>query len=488
VLRLDGEDWQRIAREVETPPANATHPDNLAYVIYTSGSTGRPKGVMNAHRGIVNRVLWMQDAYRLSGSDRVLQKTPFSFDVSVWELFWPLLFGARLVLARPGGHQDPDYLSALIAREGVTIMHFVPSMLQAFLEVADLARCGSLREVMCSGEALAVETQNRFLARVPGSRLHNLYGPTEAAVDVSAWPCVPTPGATQVPIGRPISNIRLYVLDRQFAPVPIGVAGELYIGGIGVARGYVGRPELTAERFVPNPFAAGERLYRTGDLARWRADGTLEFLGRLDHQVKLRGFRIELGEIEAALLSHPDIAQAAVLARDDAATGAKQLVGYVVGAPGAAPEASELRRHLQRSLPDHMVPSAFMMLDALPLTPNGKLDRKALPAPERPESATYAAPRNATEAALAEIFAEVLKLDRVGIDDNFFELGGDSLLATRAVDRMQQQFRIGLPLRALFETRSVSELADRVETLKWMTHDAPLQSADSGIGLEEGVL
>ncbi|HEU0150127.1 MAG TPA: amino acid adenylation domain-containing protein, partial [Bradyrhizobium sp.] len=455
VVRLDA-DWPDIARQPDSAPNVAIGGGNLAYVIYTSGSTGRPKGVMNAHRGIANRIAWMQDAYRLTPDDRVMQKTPFGFDVSVWEFFWPLATGAELVIARPGGHQDPSYLAELIEQARVTIIHFVPSMLQAFLEAADLNRCGSLRDTICSGEALPAETQNRFLSALPSSRLHNLYGPTEAAVDVSAWPCRLDPDATQVPIGRPISNIQLYVLDRQHTPVPVGVAGELYIGGIGVARGYLGRPGLTAERFVPSPFKAGERLYRTGDLARWRTDGALDYLGRIDHQVKIRGFRIELGEIEAALLTHPDVEQAAVVVRDD--TGERRLVGYVAMRGGLPADKDELRQHLQRTLPDHMVPTAMVQLDRLPLSANGKLDRNALPAPDRHGAGEIVAPRNATEEALAAIWCDVLKLDRVGIHDNFFALGGDSIQSIQVVARANRA-GLNLTARQVFEQQTIADLA-----------------------------
>uniref|UniRef100_UPI0028F10F1C AMP-binding protein n=1 Tax=unclassified Bradyrhizobium TaxID=2631580 RepID=UPI0028F10F1C len=416
--------------------------------------------------------------------DVVLQKTPFGFDVSVWELFWPLTQGAELVIARPGGHQDPAYLSELIERHGVTVMHFVPSMLQAFLEAGELGRCGSLREVICSGEALPVETQNRFLAALP-SRLHNLYGPTEAAVDVSFWPCRSEPEQTQVPIGRPISNIQLYVLDADLEPVPVGVAGELYIGGVGLARGYLHRPGLTAERFVPSPFARGERLYRTGDLARWRADGVLDYLGRLDHQVKLRGFRIELGEIEAALLAQAGVAQAAVVLREDG--GSKRLVAYVVAQPDAVTDGDALRGQLQRILPDYMVPSAIVVLASLPLTPNGKLDRNALPAPERQGPAeTMVAPRNATEATLAAIWRDVLKREQISVTDNFFALGGDSLSATRAIARTQKELKLNVPLKAMFEARTLEELAERLDVLGWANarKDSPKEDAE----LEEGVI
>jgi amino acid adenylation domain-containing protein len=483
-VRLDA-DWPPIAGCPTTPPERTATPDNLAYVIYTSGSSGRPKGVMNAHRGIVNRIAWMQHAYRLTPADRVLQKTPFGFDVSVWEFFWPLAFGATLVIARPGGHQEPAYLAELIERAGITITHFVPSMLQAFLEAADLSRCHTLRDTICSGEALPVETQNRFLQQLPG-RLHNLYGPTEAAVDVSAWPCRLEPDATQVPIGRPIHNIALHVLDRRLEPVPIGVAGELHIGGVGLARGYLGRPGLTAERFVPSPFGSGERLYRTGDLARWRGDGTLDYLGRIDHQVKIRGFRIELGEIEAALLAYTEIEQAAVLARDDA--GDRRLVAYVVGRDAAALQPAALRTHLQRSLPDYMVPAAFVRLDHLPLSPNGKLDRNALPAPDRQPAADHVAPRTQTEQTLAAIWQDVLKLPSVGVNDNFFECGGNSLSATRTIARIQQELRVALPLRTIFTTPTLGELAESVEILCWATQDVLSAATGEDTSLEEGVL
>jgi amino acid adenylation domain-containing protein len=469
-------------------------PDNLAYVIYTSGSTGRPKGVMNSHRGIVNRIGWMQQAYSLTPSDRVLQKTPFGFDVSVWEFFWPLSFGAELVIAAPGGHQDPAYLAELIEQSGVSIIHFVPSMLQAFLEAADVGRCTSLRDTICSGEALAVETQNRFLKLLPTSNLHNLYGPTEAAVDVSAWACRVDSTATAVPIGAPISNIALYVLDHRLEPVPVGVAGELYIGGVGLARGYLGRPALSAERFVPSPFGSGERLYRTGDLVRWRSDGVLDYLGRLDHQVKLRGFRIELGEIEAALASHAAVEQAAVVVREDG--GDRKLVAYVALRDQAAShdaasreEAAndELRGHLKQQLPDYMVPAALVQLPSLPLSPNGKLDRNALPAPDWQGSReAYIAPRNATEQALAAIWCEVLKREHVSVTDNFFELGGDSLSATRAIARVQQELLIAVPLRAMFETATLGEFAERIEVLGWVKA-APL-AADAEASLEEGII
>ncbi|NOK39811.1 AMP-binding protein, partial [Corallococcus exercitus] len=385
---------------------------------------------------VVNRLLWMQAAYGLGPSDVVLQKTPFSFDVSVWEFFWPLMTGARLVVAKPGGHQDPAYLARLISEAGVTTLHFVPSMLQVFLEEPGLEACTSLRRVVCSGEALPVELAERCLRRLPWAGLHNLYGPTEAAVDVTFHQCLPGESRRSVPIGRPVANTQIRLLDSRLEPVPVGVPGELFIGGVQVGRGYLGRPELTAERFIPDAFSdmPGARLYRTGDVARWLPDGAIEYVGRADFQVKVRGLRIELGEIESALEQHPGVRQAVVVAREDAA-GDKRLVAYVACRSGAeAVDVSALRARLHEKLPEYMVPSAFVVLEALPLTPSGKVDRKALPAPEAPVStAEYVAPRNPTEEKLAALWAQVLRVPRVGATDHFFELGGHSLLATQLV-------------------------------------------------------
>ncbi|HYH81525.1 MAG TPA: amino acid adenylation domain-containing protein, partial [Longimicrobium sp.] len=763
VLAVDALAERLAAESIESPQSGAG-PDSLAYVIYTSGSTGRPKGVMNQHRGVVNRLVWMQAQFGIDADDVVLQKTPFGFDVSVWEFFWPLQQGARLVMARPDGHRDPAYLRDVIEREGVTTLHFVPSMLQQFVETADPARCGSLRHVVCSGEALPAALVRRFHDRFAGPVLTNLYGPTEAAIDVSCWTCAREDATDVVPIGRPVWNTALYVLDAALKPVPVGVPGELYIGGVQVARGYQGRAAMTAERFVPDPFSTegGARLYRTGDRARWRADGAIEYLGRLDFQVKVRGFRIELGEIESVLLGHPGVREAVVLAREDV-PGDQRLVAYLVpdrthaagvlelqrlereaaetglrpyelpngmgivhlnaaetrflyreifedrsylrhgvalgdgacvfdvganiglftlfagtlrpgvtvyafepippvfevletnarihgvdarlfncgvgstagaetftfyphasvlsgrqvdedearstvrsfvlneqdpdasgGMDGALleemlearldtervtceirtlsqvireqgveridllkvdveggeydvlagieeehwerisqvvaeahdqdlervaellarhgfavaveqehglegtglhtvyavrPEAEaaepaaeaapargwrtpsaltrDLRELGRERLPEHMVPSAFVFLDALPLTPNGKVDRKALPAPELASAKDrYVAPRTPTEEVLAGIWAEVLRLERVGVEESFFDLGGHSLLATRVVSRVRELFGVELPLRALFEGPTVAELAGRVEEIR----------------------
>lgn len=438
---------------------------HLAYVIYTSGSTGRPKGVMNQHDGVLNLLRWNHGQYALDADEHVLQKTPFSFDVSVWEFFVTLTSGARLVLARPGGHQDPRYLGAIVGAERITLLHFVPSMLQIFLDHADLRQCGSLRRVLCIGEALPPALQERFQRLLPHVELHNLYGPTEAAVHVTFWRCDATLHAGKVPMGRPIANTQLYVLDAQRQPVPIGVSGEVYIGGANVARGYLNRPDLTAERFVADPFSdrPDARMYQTGDIGRWLADGTIEYLGRNDFQVKIRGFRIELGEIEARFSACAGVDEAVVVARDDNA-GGKQLVAYLL-ASAAIPPIADLRVQLAAVLPEYMLPGAFVVLDAWPLTANGKLDRNALPAPDHAAVVTraYRTPSGETEIAIAQIWQGLLGLQQIGRDDNFFELGGHSLLAIQALSRVQSRFGTELPLRALFESPTVALLSERVQ-------------------------
>lgn len=464
VLELD--DATVWADRPDTDPAPAAGPENLAYVIYTSGSTGRPKGVPNTHRGIVNRLDWMQKTYGLGADDAVLQKTPASFDVSVWEFFWPLRTGARLVLAKPGGHKDAGYLRDLLVSERITTAHFVPSMLTVFLAEDGVEAATALRRVICSGEELPLASATDFTARLPWCGLHNLYGPTEAAIDVTAWACEPDRLAevTSVPIGAPIANLRLHVLDPSGAQCPVGVAGELHIGGAGLARGYHRRPALTAEKFVPDPFAAepGARLYRTGDLARWvvgpDGGGVIEFLGRIDHQVKLRGLRIELGEIESALRDQPGVTEATVIVREDS-PGDKRLTAYLVGEA----EHAALKGALKDTLPEYMVPAAFVTLDALPLTPNGKLDRKALPAPvvTREASVALVEPRDDTERALAAIWSEVLGVDTLGIDDDFFDLGGHSMLATQVVAKIRKAELGGRAagVMDLFQQRTIRDLA-----------------------------
>jgi amino acid adenylation domain-containing protein len=461
-------------------PEVSLDPRNLAYVIYTSGSTGRPKGVMVDHAGLTNRLLWMQDEYRLTSSDRLMQKTPFSFDVSVWEFLWPLLAGSTLVLAEPGGHTDPAYIADLVEQESITTIHFVPSMLEAFLEEPDLERrCASLRRVYCSGEALSPQLRKSFLDRLQ-AELHNEYGPTETG-EVTAFYCEAVEGP--LPIGRPIANTTAHVVDRWLQPVPVGVPGELLIGGVALARGYHGQPPLTADRYLPNPFdpTGGSRLYRTGDLCRWLPDGSLDYLGRADHQLKIRGFRIEPAEIESSLLSHPAVRQAAVLARRDV-PGDPRLVAYLV-TDGREPVASELRSHLASLLPQYMVPAAFVRLESMPLTPSGKLDRRALPAPEMlaREETALDLPRTPTEERLAAIWREVLGLERVGVHDNFFELGGHSLLATRVVARTRAAVGADLPLRAMFEQPTVAGIAARLEAGR---REAPIPALEDRAGAQ----
>jgi amino acid adenylation domain-containing protein len=478
VVCLDGDRTKASDESRENPePAALGH--HAAYVIYTSGSTGTPKGVVNIHDGLRNRIQWMQQSYRLTASDRVLQKTPYTFDVSVWEFLWPLSSGACLVLARPDGHRDSAYLVELVESQRITTLHFVPSMLDVFLRERGIERCTSLRQVFCSGEALAYDLQQRYFERSPAA-LYNLYGPTEASIDVIAWECRRDGQTKIVPIGRPIANTQIHILDNHLNPVPIGVPGELHIGGKGLARGYLNRPELTEEKFISNPFSTDPdaRLYKTGDLARYLLDGNIEFLGRMDNQVKVRGYRIELGEIESVLAQHPAIQQAAVLAREDT-PGDKRLVAYVVARTEAPLDAAEVKKYLKQKLPEYMIPSALELLDELPLTPSGKVDRRALPAPDRGRREAvnvYRVPGTPTEEALATIWREVLKLDRVGIDDNFFALGGHSLLATQVVSRMCDAFSIELTLRQMFKTPTIAELAAILDQNRVMrTSDSELE-------------
>ncbi|MET3441654.1 amino acid adenylation domain-containing protein [Variovorax paradoxus] len=446
VLALD---TLALDAQPEHNPQVALHGENLAYVIYTSGSTGRPKGAANRHRALHNRLAWMQDAYGLDGSDTVLQKTPFSFDVSVWEFFWPLMTGARLALANPGDHRDPSRLVALIRQHRVTTLHFVPSMLQAFLAHEGVEACESIERVVCSGEALPAEAQNAVFQRLPRARLYNLYGPTEAAIDVTHWQCR-ADGRSQVPIGRPIDGLETRVLDAALGLVPEGVAGELYLGGIGLGRGYLDRAGLTAERFVADPFDdQGGRLYRTGDLVRWNNEGQLEYLGRIDHQVKVRGFRIELGEIEAQLLAQPAVREAVVAASEGPA--GVRLVGYVSMHAGHAADIAGWKSSLGRALPEYMVPPTIVVLETLPLNANGKVDRKALPPAEFISERAYEVPAGEVEEKLAAVWAEVLAVARVGRQDNFFELGGHSLLATQLVARVQGFAHGRLTIRDVFQ-------------------------------------
>ncbi|MGA9377367.1 MAG: amino acid adenylation domain-containing protein, partial [Phormidium sp.] len=461
-------DWEQIQQwKSENPIAVGVKPENLAYIIYTSGSTGQPKGAMNTHKGICNRLLWMQQEYQLTTEDVVLQKTPFSFDVSVWEFFWTLLNGSCLVIAKPGGHRDSEYLVKLIAQQQVTTLHFVPSMLQVFLESENLAKCQSLRRVICSGEALSISLKAKFFEKLKCS-LHNLYGPTEAAIDVTYWECLPEKQRETVPIGRPLANTQIYILDSHCQPVPVGVAGELHIGGVGLALGYLNRLELTTEKFIPNPFSnePNSQLYKTGDLARYLPDGNIEYLGRIDNQVKIRGFRIELGEIEALLSQYPQIQATVVIVREEG--GDKRLVAYIVPEVGATPITSEVRQYLKARLPEYMIPSAIVILETLPLTHNGKVDRRALPTPDfhGEQRDKYVAPRTTIEEMLAQIWKQLLKVEQVGIYDNFFELGGHSLLATQLVLSIRKNFKVELPLRDLFNAVTLADLAQTIEQLQ----------------------
>ncbi|GAA0517401.1 hypothetical protein GCM10009545_19310 [Saccharopolyspora thermophila] len=438
-----------------TDPRVTTSGADPMYVLYTSGSTGRPKGVVVPRSAVLHRLTGMQRQYRLDASDRVLQKTPAGFDVSVWEFFWTLTEGATLVLAADGGHRDVDHLVSVIREHGVTTVHFVPPVLRMFLDGPGAVDCTSLRRVFCGGEFLPADLQQQVW-RTLKARLHHLYGPTEATIDVTQFDCAADDVQDPAPIGRPVPGARLYVLDAALRPVPVGTVGELYLAGTQLAHGYHRRGPLTAERFVADPFGEpGSRMYRSGDLARWRADGVLEFAGRVDDQVKVRGVRIELGEIEAVAREHPEVRQVAVVVRGE--QGRERLTAYVVGPAGP------LRDHLRRALPDYMVPTLFVELPELPLTTSGKLDRSALPAPDEEPTGPERAPRSPREDILCGLFAEVLGVRRVRPGDSFFELGGHSLLATRLISRIRTAFDVELSVRAVFESPTVAGLAARLD-------------------------
>jgi fengycin family lipopeptide synthetase D len=449
------------------PPQSGS--SDLAYVIYTSGSTGKPKGVMIEHRAVVNRIHWMQKKYPLTSGDVILHKTAFTFDVSVWELFWWSAAGAAVSLLEPGGEKNPESIIQAVADHQVTVMHFVPSMLHVFLDYVELSTeqaslkegLSSLRYVFASGEALAVQQVSRFdrqLGSISSTQLINLYGPTEAAIDVSYYDCEAGLDRSSIPIGKPIDNIQLYILDKDNHLMPIGIPGELCIAGAGLARGYLHREELTAEKFVSNPFIPGTRMYRTGDLAKWLPDGSIEYIGRIDHQVKLRGYRIELGEIEAALLSCPAVAEAVVLV-NQAADGDQRLCAYVTAKQ--ALHVPELRTFLSRVLPEYMIPAHYTILEAMPLTSSGKVDRQALLKLEAHVGSNleYAAPKNEVEAKLTEIWAELLGLDRVGTQDNFFDIGGNSLLLVRMHGKLQADYSSRIKVVDLFTYPTVEKLA-----------------------------
>ncbi|WP_186032874.1 non-ribosomal peptide synthetase/type I polyketide synthase [Burkholderia gladioli] len=479
----EGNDEDKDEDRNPAPAAlGARHP---AYVIYTSGSTGRPKGVVVEHRQIVNHMRWMQAAFPLGEGDAVAQKTPFSFDASVWEFFAPLLAGGRLEMAAPDGHRDPVYLAGWLRAQSIHTVQMVPTLLAGLLEIDGFAGCPALRRVFCGGEALPAALVERFRAKVPGVTLVNLYGPTETTIDSSSHVCSepssPAASAGASVIGRPLPNTRLYLLDARLNPVPPGVAGELYVAGAGVTRGYLARPALSAAAFLPDPFApeAGARMYRTGDLVRRLPDGNLVYLGRNDGQLKLRGLRIEPGEIEARMRGFAGIGEAVVMVRDEVEGGL--LAAYYTrrGGEAAAVSAEALREHLAAGLPAHMVPQALVALDALPLMPNGKLDRKALPAPSRGEGAgALALPMSAEEQTVAGIWAGVLGLERVGRDDDFFALGGHSLLATQMISRVRRAFGVEVPLRVAFDAPTLAAFAHRLAALDPAGEAPPLVAAE----------
>ncbi|WP_372371491.1 amino acid adenylation domain-containing protein [Candidatus Uabimicrobium sp. HlEnr_7] len=448
--------WEDIERQIK--PLNKENlnipmkTNNAMYMIYTSGSTGRPKGVVNIHRALINRLSWMQNQYAIDETGVVLQKTTIGFDVSVWEIFWPLLNGAKLVLARPQGHKDPQYLSQVIEKYMVTTLHFVPSMLQTFLQSIPLKQYKHLQRVICSGEALSLNLQRQFLVALPHIELYNLYGPTEAAIEVTSWKC--NREAQTVLIGKPIQNIQIYILNKYLQAIPCGCIGELYIGGVGLARNYHLRPKITAEKFVPNPFTPGERLYRTGDLARYIENGNIEFIGRRDNQVKIHGFRIELGEIEHCLSKHEKIAEVAVVVKN--VVEEQQLVAYVV-LVNENNQIEELRSWLKEQLPYYMIPNHFVVLDKIPLTPNDKIDRKSLPTPKM-FTTSYVAPRNENEKKLVALWQDILHLEQVGITDNFFKIGGHSLNSAIIVAQINELFSLNIPLKTLYEAPTIAKL------------------------------
>jgi amino acid adenylation domain-containing protein len=473
VLDLDTLD---TSAEPDGDPQVPVHAEHLAYVIYTSGSTGTPKGAAVRHRALASCMAWMQQVYCLDAADTVLHKAAFGFDVSAWEMFWPLSTGTPLVLAEPGEHRDPARLAALILRRRVTTLNFVPAMLQAFLQQPQVQAMGTeapLRRVIVGGEALPAEAQKEVALRLPRATLYNLYGPTETTIHVTHWTCR-ADGAAQVPIGRPITETSARVLDADLNLVPPGMPGELYLGGVSLARGYLNRAALTSERFVADPFdPRGGRLYRTGDLVRWNAEGQLDYLGRIDQQVKVRGFRIELGEVEARLLAQPAVRDAVVLAKPGPA--GLRLVAYAAPHAGQRIDAGALRQSLAELLPDHMVPSAIVAMDALPLTPNGKVDRRALPEPVFESDRAHVAPQGRVAETLAGIWREVLGVARVGLHDNFFDLGGQSLLLIRVHRLVQERLDASVPLVELFKHPTLAALAQRLA--RGSTAPAPTTTA-----------
>jgi amino acid adenylation domain-containing protein/non-ribosomal peptide synthase protein (TIGR01720 family) len=468
-------DAHHISAQSATTPAIELSPDNAAYIIFTSGSTGTPKGAINTHRAICNRLQWMQETYRLDSGDRVLHKTPLSFDVSIWELFWPLMTDATQMLAVPGGHKDSAYLVKEIAQSRISIAHFVPSMLAAFLEEAEVEKCVTLRHVICSGETLSPEMSRRFFAKLKAD-LHNLYGPTEAAVDVTAWRCRREDTRTHIPIGRPISNTGIYILGQNGHPVCPTEIGEIYISGVALARAYIGHPGLTARSFLPDACSGvpGARLYATGDLGRHASDGVIEYLGRRDGQIKIRGQRVEIGEIESALLNHEFVRQAAVVYCKNPEAGGALIAYLTTRTSDELIDETELREFLNQHIPEHMVPDIFVQLESFPTLSNGKIDRRNLPE-ARHDSVDETQPRNLVERVLLQIWLDVLSVPRLGIFDNFFRMGGDSILALQVVARARKS-GFHIEARQLFSHPTIATLAMQI------------RSAPGNTDAEQGVL
>lgn len=467
--------------EEEGNPNIALHESHLAYMFYTSGSTGRPKGAMNTHAAIHNRVLWLQHTFKMEEKDKLLQKSPYSFDVSVWEFFWPHICGACLVMAKPKGHLDNAYMWEVIKRECITFVQFVPTMLQTFLSTEQAQDLPFLKHVFLCGEPLSAALNDRF-CRTMSAQLHNLYGPTEAAVFITNWTSDRSLDRSVIPIGKAIPENAMYVLNDRYEPVVPGEIGELFISGIGLARGYYGRADLTAERFVPDPYSnePGARMYHTGDLGRWLTDGNLECLGRNDDQVKVRGFRIELGEISTVLEQHPGVNQAVTVVCEDQ-PGDQRITAYFIPNAELAPSISELRSHLQQHLPDYMVPSYFVEMEAFPLTPSGKTDRKLLPSPTLSRQMigqTYVPPETYIQKELALIWSGFFSFDQIGLDDDFIDLGGHSLVATQILVRCDHVLGVKVSLKdMLTQGTTIRTLASIIEAkLLAETDDAEIEA------------
>ncbi|WP_414573137.1 amino acid adenylation domain-containing protein [Nostoc sp. CCY 9925] len=472
VVCLDS-DWQVISQNNQENLVSNTTLDNLIYTIYTSGSTGRSKGVMITHRGICNQITWRQTTFRLTQADKVLQNISLSFDPSVWQIFWPLCWGAELIMARPGGNLDTRYLVELILQQQITVMALVPSMLRVLLDEKEIENCQSLRHITCGGEALPVELIQRFFAKLNlDDVLYNCYGPTEASIDATFWKCDRTSNYLIAPIGCAIANTQIYILNENLEPAAIGQSGELHIGGAGLARGYLNRPDLTSEKFIPDPFTKEPeaRLYKTGDLARYLDNGNIEFLGRLDNQVKVRGFRIELAEIEAILAQHAGIQQTVVIATEDN-PGDQRLVAYIVPHREQTPMFDEVRHFLKQKLPNYMLPNSFVLLDDLPLTPNGKVDRRTLRASHQTIQQSkdiFLAPQDELELELTKIWQKVLGIQPISIKNNFFEMGGHSLLAVRLFAEIEKTLGKNLPLATLLQASTIEELANILRQPGWV--------------------